>query len=166
MDDAGVNFQNVRNWARSTWAAAERLPYICALYGMEVIDSGVPVLSMHAPWEIVNKADVYEAAKAYKAFLMEYAYGGTSSFKEKEGFPLEPPPEGNRLRLRARGEVYSRFTYRRPFRAVGQADERSGFLKRGARGKTSLLLRLWAQGEGTESFTLPRRPLPGGGANG
>ena len=47
------------------------IAYICALYGMDVIDSGVPVLSMHAPWEIVNKADVYEAAKAYKAFLVD-----------------------------------------------------------------------------------------------
>jgi aspartyl aminopeptidase len=38
---------------------------------MEVIDSGVSVLSMHAPWELTSKADVYEAKKAYKVFLIE-----------------------------------------------------------------------------------------------
>jgi aspartyl aminopeptidase len=47
------------------------IAYIAALYGMEVIDSGVAVLSMHAPWEITSKADVYEAKKAYKAFLLD-----------------------------------------------------------------------------------------------
>ena len=44
---------------------------IMANYGMEVIDSGVAVLGMHAPWEAVSKADVYEAYKGYKAFLRE-----------------------------------------------------------------------------------------------
>ena len=47
------------------------IAYIMANYGMEVIDSGVAVLSMHAPWEITSKADVYEAYKGYKAFLQE-----------------------------------------------------------------------------------------------
>lgn len=42
-----------------------------AAYNMEVIDSGVPVLNMHAPWEIVSKADVYEAMCGYVAFLKE-----------------------------------------------------------------------------------------------
>lgn len=42
-----------------------------AAYNMEVIDSGVPVLNMHAPWEIVSKMDVYEAMKGYVAFLKE-----------------------------------------------------------------------------------------------
>ena len=46
------------------------IAYICALYGMEVIDSGVPVLNMHAPWEVISKADLYEAVKAYKAFVL------------------------------------------------------------------------------------------------
>ena len=40
-----------------------------ALYGMNVIDSGVPVLSMHSPWEAISKADLFEAFKGYKAFL-------------------------------------------------------------------------------------------------
>ncbi len=47
------------------------IAYILALYGMNVIDSGVPVLSMHAPWEAISKADLYEAFKGYKAFLRE-----------------------------------------------------------------------------------------------
>lgn len=42
-----------------------------AIYNMDVIDSGVPVLSMHAPWEIVSKVDVYEAKQGYVAFLKE-----------------------------------------------------------------------------------------------
>ena len=46
------------------------IAYICALYGMEVIDSGVAVLNMHAPMEIISKADLYEAVKAYKAFML------------------------------------------------------------------------------------------------
>lgn len=45
------------------------IAYIMALYGMNVIDSGVAVLNMHAPFEVVSKADVYEAKKAYVAFL-------------------------------------------------------------------------------------------------
>ena len=47
------------------------IAYIMANYGMEVIDSGVAVLSMHAPWEVTSKADVYEAYKGYKAFIEE-----------------------------------------------------------------------------------------------
>ncbi|MCD7716481.1 MAG: aminopeptidase [Lachnospiraceae bacterium] len=47
------------------------IAYISALYGMEVIDSGVAVLNMHAPMEVTSKADVYEAMKGYRAFLME-----------------------------------------------------------------------------------------------
>lgn len=47
------------------------IAYIMANYGMEVIDSGVAVLSMHAPWEVTSKADIYEAYKGYKAFLKE-----------------------------------------------------------------------------------------------
>ena len=64
-----------------TWQTAElgkvdvggggTIAYICALYGMEVIDSGVPVLSMHAPEEIISKADLYEAVKAYAAFMKD-----------------------------------------------------------------------------------------------
>lgn len=45
------------------------IAYILAAYGMEVIDSGVAVLNMHAPWEVTSKADVYEAYRGYKVFL-------------------------------------------------------------------------------------------------
>lgn len=44
------------------------IAYILANYGMEVVDCGVPVLSMHAPYEIVSKIDVYMTYKAYRAF--------------------------------------------------------------------------------------------------
>ena len=47
------------------------IAYILALYGMNVIDSGVPVLSMHSPAEAASKADIYEAYRGYKAFLRE-----------------------------------------------------------------------------------------------
>lgn len=45
------------------------IAYILAQYGMEVVDCGVALLSMHAPWEIASKADIYETYKAYKVFL-------------------------------------------------------------------------------------------------
>ena len=45
------------------------IAYILAKYNMDVIDAGVPVLNMHAPMEIIAKADLYEAYLAYKAFL-------------------------------------------------------------------------------------------------
>ncbi len=47
------------------------IAYILANYGMEVIDSGVAVLNMHAPWEIISKVDLYEAYLGYMAFLRE-----------------------------------------------------------------------------------------------
>ena len=47
------------------------IAYIMSLYGMEVIDCGVAVLNMHAPWEITSKADLYEVKKGYVAFLQQ-----------------------------------------------------------------------------------------------
>ncbi len=47
------------------------IAYILANYGMEVIDSGVAVMNMHAPWEIISKVDLYEAYRGYVAFLKE-----------------------------------------------------------------------------------------------
>jgi len=47
------------------------IAYIMSLYGMQVIDSGVAVLSMHAPWEATSKIDIYETKKGYAAFLKE-----------------------------------------------------------------------------------------------
>ena len=47
------------------------IAYVLAEYGMEVVDSGIAVLNMHAPWEIASKVDIYEAYKGYKVFLKE-----------------------------------------------------------------------------------------------
>lgn len=64
-----------------TWQTAElgkvdqggggTIAYILAEYGMEVIDCGVALHNMHAPWEVASKADIYETTKAYYAFLLE-----------------------------------------------------------------------------------------------
>ncbi len=70
MDDNGVFFQTAE-LGRVDFGGGGTIAYIAALYGMQVVDSGVSVLSMHAPWEITSKADVYEAKKAYKAFLKD-----------------------------------------------------------------------------------------------
>ena len=68
--EAGVQFQTAE-LGRVDVGGGGTIAYILANYGMEVIDSGVPVLNMHAPWEIVSKVDVYEAYRAYKVFLQE-----------------------------------------------------------------------------------------------
>ena len=67
MDDAGVNFQTAE-LGKVDAGGGGTIAYIPAKYGMDVIDSGVAVLSMHAPWEATSKADIYEAYKGYKAF--------------------------------------------------------------------------------------------------
>ncbi|MBR3304585.1 MAG: aminopeptidase [Christensenellaceae bacterium] len=69
MDENSVSFQTAEI-GKVDQGGGGTIAFICALYGMNVIDSGVPVLSMHAPWEIISKADLYEAVKAYKAFLI------------------------------------------------------------------------------------------------
>ena len=68
MDDAGVSFQTAE-LGRVDAGGGGTIAYIPAKYGMDVIDSGVAVLSMHSPWEVSSKADIYEACKGYKAFL-------------------------------------------------------------------------------------------------
>ena len=50
------------------------IAYILALYGMNVIDCGVPVMNMHSPWEAISKADLYETYRGYKAFLREASF--------------------------------------------------------------------------------------------
>lgn len=47
------------------------IAYILAEYGMNVIDAGIPLLSMHSPWEVASKLDIYHAYKFYKAFLKD-----------------------------------------------------------------------------------------------
>lgn len=68
MDDNNVNFQTAE-LGKVDLGGGGTIAYIMALYGMNVIDCGVAVLSMHAPWEVTSKADVYEAKKCYVAFL-------------------------------------------------------------------------------------------------
>lgn len=69
MDNNNVHYQTAE-LGRVDLGGGGTIAYILALYGMEVIDSGVAVLSMHAPWEVTSKADVYEAEKGYRAFLI------------------------------------------------------------------------------------------------
>jgi aspartyl aminopeptidase len=47
------------------------IAYIMGNYGMEVIDCGIAVLNMHAPYEVASKADIYEGRKCYSAFLKD-----------------------------------------------------------------------------------------------
>ena len=68
MDDANVTWQTAE-LGKVDAGGGGTIAYLMAKYGMDVIDSGVPVLSMHAPWEIISKADLYEALKGYIAFL-------------------------------------------------------------------------------------------------
>lgn len=68
MDDANVTYQTAE-LGKVDAGGGGTIAYIPAKYGMDVIDSGVAVLSMHAPWEVTSKADIYEAYRAYRAFL-------------------------------------------------------------------------------------------------
>lgn len=68
MDDAKVSFQTAE-LGKVNAGGGGTIAYIPAKYGMDVIDSGVAVLSMHAPWEVTSKADIYEAYRGYEAFL-------------------------------------------------------------------------------------------------
>ena len=70
MADAKVAFQT-SEIGKVDAGGGGTIAYLCAKYGMNVIDCGVPVLSMHAPWEVISKADIWEAYKAYVAFLKE-----------------------------------------------------------------------------------------------
>ena len=68
LDAEKINFQT-GELGRVDLGGGGTIAYILALYGMHVIDSGVPLLSMHSPWEAVSKADLYEALRANIAFL-------------------------------------------------------------------------------------------------
>lgn len=68
MDEAGIAFQTAE-LGRVDAGGGGTIAYIPAKYGMDVIDCGVGVLSMHSPWEVTSKADIYEAYRCYKAFL-------------------------------------------------------------------------------------------------
>jgi len=68
MEKGKVNYQTAE-LGKVDVGGGGTIAYILALYGMDVIDCGVPVLCMHAPWEVTSVADVYEAYKAYVAFI-------------------------------------------------------------------------------------------------
>lgn len=68
LDEHKVAYQTAE-LGKVDYGGGGTIAYILSLYGMEVIDCGVAVLNMHAPWEVVSKADVYETKKGYMAFL-------------------------------------------------------------------------------------------------
>jgi aspartyl aminopeptidase len=68
MDDNNINYQTAE-LGRVDQGGGGTIAYILGNYNMNVIDAGIAVLNMHAPMEIVSKADVYEAYCAYKAFV-------------------------------------------------------------------------------------------------
>ncbi|MEE3420185.1 MAG: aminopeptidase [Lachnospiraceae bacterium] len=68
FDDADIQTQTAE-LGKVDAGGGGTIAYILALYGMNVIDSGVAVLNMHAPYEATSKADIYEALRAYEEFL-------------------------------------------------------------------------------------------------
>lgn len=68
LDSKNVSYQTAE-LGKVDIGGGGTIAYILSLYGMEVIDCGVAVLNMHAPWEITSKADIYETEKCYEAFL-------------------------------------------------------------------------------------------------
>ena len=70
MDDNNVAFQTAE-LGKVDQGGGGTIAYILANYNMEVIDCGVAVLNMHAPWEIASKVDIYEAYRGYCAFLKD-----------------------------------------------------------------------------------------------
>ena len=82
-NDANAEFlaevRNVFNSENVVWQTGElgkvdqggggTIAYMLANYGAEVVDCGVGVLSMHAPYEVISKVDLYETYKGYKAFF-------------------------------------------------------------------------------------------------
>ena len=70
MADHEVHFQTAE-LGRVDLGGGGTIAYMLALYGMNVIDSGVAVLNMHAPWEAISKADLFEVKRGYAAFLKD-----------------------------------------------------------------------------------------------
>lgn len=68
MDDNNITWQT-SELGKVDQGGGGTIAYILANYGMEVIDSGIALHNMHAPWEIASKADIYEGYRAYEAFL-------------------------------------------------------------------------------------------------
>ena len=70
MDKHDVAFQTAE-LGKVDQGGGGTIAYILANYNMEVIDCGVALHNMHAPWEVASKVDIYEAMKGYYAFLLE-----------------------------------------------------------------------------------------------
>ena len=70
MEKNGVQYQTAE-LGKVDVGGGGTIAYILSQYGMEVIDCGVAVLNMHAPWEVTSKADIYEMEKSYEVFLQE-----------------------------------------------------------------------------------------------
>ena len=70
FEKRGINFQTAE-LGKVDVGGGGTIAYILAQYGMNVIDSGVAVMNMHAPWEATSKADVYETYRGYVAFIEE-----------------------------------------------------------------------------------------------
>ena len=70
MDDNEIAYQ-VTELGKVDQGGGGTIAYILANKNMDVMDAGIAVQNMHAPYETASKADIYEAYKAYKAFLKE-----------------------------------------------------------------------------------------------
>ena len=70
LDKSGVIYQTAE-LGKVDIGGGGTIAYILALYGMNVIDCGIAVLNMHAPWEAISKADLYETYLGYKTFLKD-----------------------------------------------------------------------------------------------
>jgi aspartyl aminopeptidase len=70
MDSSDIHFQTAE-LGKVDQGGGGTIAYILGNYNMDVVDAGIAVLNMHAPMEVVSKADVYETYLAYKAFLQQ-----------------------------------------------------------------------------------------------
>ncbi len=70
MDAENIHYQ-LAELGKVDIGGGGTIAYILALYGMDVIDCGVAVLNMHAPWEVTSKADIYETERGYEVFLKD-----------------------------------------------------------------------------------------------
>ena len=70
MDKNDVDYQT-GELGKVNQGGGGTIAYILAQYNMEVIDCGVPLQNMHAPWEVSSKLDVYETMRGYKGILEE-----------------------------------------------------------------------------------------------
>ena len=68
MDEEHVVYQTAE-LGKVDQGGGGTIAYILAQYDMQVIDCGIALHNMHAPWEIASKADIFEATKGYVAFL-------------------------------------------------------------------------------------------------